>query len=95
MNIFDWLFGTTAPAAAPAEENLFGLQAKPVTVNASLDARVARHVGRLARLYAMRERGDDSQEVKDEIRQRQAAMVAAGQDFPKNRAEAEAQLVKG
>jgi len=83
MGLFTWLF-RGAEVVAPPENKM---EAQPITVNAPQDVKAARHAGRLSRLYAVRE---ITPEITQEIKQRQAALTAAGHDVPSNAQEAAA-----
>ena len=61
-----------------SEKNKF--DALPININPIQDASAARHAGRLSRLYAVK---DPSEDVLQEIKQRQAALESKGYDAPK------------
>lgn len=72
----------------------FKTKALPIQVNPGSAAALARHVGRLANLYAATRRDPKRADVKEEIEQRKRAIAGYGHTAPTNEAEARALLEK-
>ena len=74
--------------------NLFKAEALPLQVNSGSADQLARHAGRLARLYAAQAKNSSRADLREEIRRRKEAIAAHGHPAPTNEAEAAALLAK-
>lgn len=78
---------TPEPSAAiPVPDTV--MFAAPISINPGRPQQLARHVGRLANLYNVKERGDKRKEIGEEINMRKSAISSYGHTPPKTEAEA-------
>lgn len=68
----------------------FKAKALPLEINVGNADMLARHVGRLSRLYAAEAQGKGSKEIRAEIAQRKKAIEAHGHAAPRSVKEARA-----
>lgn len=74
----------------PKEQANWKMVAQPVEIATGAEPAnlLMRHAARLARLYNVQGRGEDTKAIRDEIRIRKGSLMTAGLDAPETELEA-------